>query len=333
MNPRIGLILGDPCGIGPEVAARLLALPGVTAAADIVILGEPHVLAAGVRVAGVTVPTRPAASVGEAKPAPGMPAIVPLGFLDAASITPGTASAACGRAMLQYLRFAADAARAGQLDGVLFAPLNKQAMKAGGLEHEDELRMLQDHLQDSGYVSEFNITGALWTSRVTSHIPISEVAGALTRAGVRDAIRIIHDSQRMAGVERPRIAVNGLNPHAGDGGTIGREEIDIIGPAIADMQSAGIDARGPFSPDTVFIAARRGDFDAVVTMYHDQGQIAMKLMGFETGVTLLGGLPVPITTPAHGTAFDIAGRGVARVDAIRQAFDIVRRMAAARRAA
>jgi hypothetical protein len=120
----------------------------------------------------------------------------------------------------------------------------------------------------------------------------------------------------------PRIAVAGLNPHAGDGGSLGREEIDVIAPAIAAMQGEGIDARGPLSPDTVFVAARRGDFDAVVSMYHDQGQIAMKLMGFERGVTLHGGLPVPVATCASGTAFDIVGRNVGNPEGLQEAFDL-----------
>jgi 4-hydroxythreonine-4-phosphate dehydrogenase len=144
------------------------------------------------------------------------------------------------------------------------------------------------------------------------------------------AIQIVHDNLRAAGVDKPRIAVAGLNPHAGDGGTMGTEEIEIIAPGVEKMRARGIDARGPFAADTIFVAARRGDYDAVVSMYHDQGQIAMKLMGFDTGVTLLGGLPVPICTCASGTAFDIAGRGIAQPEALQAAFDIVARMAQSR---
>ncbi|MFN0186786.1 MAG: PdxA family protein, partial [Aquabacterium sp.] len=137
---------------------------------------------------------------------------------------------------------------------------------------------------------------------------------------------------RQAGVARPRSAVSGLNPHAGDGGSIGREEIEVIAPAVQALQAQGLDARGPYSPDTVFIAARRGDFDAVVSMYHDQGQIAMKLMGFERGVTLHGGLPVPVATSASGSAYDIAGQGVAGIEGLQAAFDLCVAMAAPRAA-
>jgi 4-hydroxythreonine-4-phosphate dehydrogenase len=143
-----------------------------------------------------------------------------------------------------------------------------------------------------------------------------------------DLAHIIDAALRRSGIARPRIAVSGLNPHAGDGGSIGREEIDVIAPAVERLRRDGLDASGPWSPDTVFIAARRGDFDAVVAMYHDQGQIAMKLMGFERGVTLHGGLPVPVATSASGSAFDIAGKGVASIDGLQHAFDICVRMAA-----
>ena len=160
-------------------------------------------------------------------------------------------------------------------------------------------------------------------------MPLKDVAPLITQPAVADAVHIIQHALKRAGVAKPRIAVTGLNPHAGDGGSIGMEEIEVIEPAVKALQAEGLDARGPYSPDTVFIAARRGDFDAVVSMYHDQGQIAMKLMGFERGVTLHGGLPVPVTTPASGSAFDIAGKGIARIDGLRAAFDLNVRMAAA----
>src|SRR6185436_765481 len=164
--------------------------------------------------------------------------------------------------------------------------------------------------------------------RVTSHIPLRDVADAITADGVCAAVRIADRYLKAAGNAAPRIAVAGLNPHAGDGGTIGREEIDVIAPAVERSRAEGIDARGPLSPDTVFLAARRGDFDAVVSMYHDQGQIAMKLMGFDNGVTLHGGLPVPVATCASGTAFDIVGKGIANVEGLQAAFDLAARIAA-----
>lgn len=202
----------------------------------------------------------------------------------------------------------------------------------GGLEFEDELRFFVDLLGFEGHVGEVNSTGELATTRVTSHVPLREVADLITETGVVDAIRLAHRTLRASGNPRPRIGVAGLNPHAGDGGIFGREEIDVIAPAVARAKAEQIAVAGPFPSDTVFIRARDGEFDAVVTMYHDQGQIAMKLMGFERGITIHAGLPFPITTPAHGTAFDIAGKSIARVDALRHAYLTACQMAVGRTA-
>lgn len=286
MKPRIAFFVGDPNGVGPELLARVLGDPAVRGQADLAVLGDPRLLPAGL--AHEVVPG-----------------------LEAAALTPGRAHPDAGRWVIAGLARAAALAREGRIDAIVFAPLNKQAMRLGGLAHPDEQHLFAEHLGAQGFSVEFNVIDALWTSRVTSHIPLKDVAASITRAGVADAVRIIHRNLREGGIGAPRIAVVGLNPHAGEGGTMGREEIDVIGPAITDVFAEGIDARGPYPADTVFIAARRGDFDAVVTMYHDQGQIAMKLMGFDRGVTLLGGLPVPVATCAHGTAYDIVGLGKA----------------------
>jgi 4-hydroxythreonine-4-phosphate dehydrogenase len=195
-------------------------------------------------------------------------------------------------------------------------------MHLAGLGFEDEMRFMRALFGHDRAISEFNITGSLWTSRVTSHIPIRAVADHITHEGVCDAIRILDDALKDAGVARPRIGVAGLNPHAGDGGSIGREEIEVIGPAAEAMRQVGIDAIGPLSPDTMFLTAKRSGLDGIVSMYHDQGQIAMKLIGFDNGVTLHGGQPVPVTTCASGSAFDIAGKGLANVEGIQAAFDL-----------
>jgi len=325
-RPRVALLLGDPNGIGPEIGVKLLARRRNAELADVVLYTDRAMLAEGERIAGIkldTIDCTPSALRFD----PGKVSLAALDLIAADAIEPGNASAAGGRAALVALESAARAAARGDVDGIVFAPLNKHALRLAGMAHEDELRFLQALFGVEGFVTEFNITGELWTSRVTSHIPLRDVAGAISLRGVVDAVRIVNRYLIAAGNAAPRIAVAGLNPHAGDGGSIGREEIDIIAPAIAQSATEGIDARGPLSPDTVFVAARRGDFDAVVSMYHDQGQIAMKLMGFERGVTLHGGLPVPVATCASGTAFDIVGRNVANVEGLQQAFEIAARIA------
>jgi 4-hydroxythreonine-4-phosphate dehydrogenase len=326
-RPRLAFLLGDPNGIGPEIAVKLLTRPETRAAADVVVYTDPTMLAEGERVAGARVDMLRCAP-GSLRFEPGRPTLVALDLIAAKAITPGEATQAAGRAALTALETAADAAQRGEVDGIVFAPLNKHALRLGGLAQEDELRYLQEKFGVTGFVSEFNVTGALWTSRVTSHIPLRAVADAITGEGVLSAVRIADRYLKAAGIAAPRIAVAGLNPHAGDSGSIGREEIDTIAPAIRRSRQEGIDARGPLSPDTLFLAARRGDFDAVVSMYHDQGQIAMKLMGFDNGVTLHGGLPVPVTTCASGSAFDIVGRNVARVDGLMAALNLAARIAA-----
>jgi 4-hydroxythreonine-4-phosphate dehydrogenase len=324
---RLAMLPGDAAGIGPEVAVKLLAQPGTLERADVVVLGDRRVIAVGERVAGIELALANVPSLARADAIAGRINFVDVPLRGAAVPATGKSSVEAGQAALDGLRLAAEAAQRGNVDGIVFAPLNKHSMRLGGLEHEDEMRYLQALLGVDAFVTEFNITDGLWTSRVTSHIPLREVAAAITIDGVCAAVRILDENLRAAGVAAPRIGVAGLNPHAGDGGNYGDEEIRIIAPAVALMREEGCNVAGPLPADTVFVAARRGDFDAVVSMYHDQGQIAMKLMGFERGVTLLGGLPIPITTCASGTAFDIAGKGIANFAGLQQAFEIAARMA------
>jgi len=232
--------------------------------------------------------------------------------------------------VLKVLDGCMDAALARDIDAICFAPLNKFAMKLGGMKHEDELHHFAKHLGVTGYFCEFNTLGRLWTSRVSSHIPLKDAASVLEKGRIKDAARLIYRSLQATGIEAPKVAVAGFNPHNGDGGTCGREEIDIIAPAVKELNDEGVPVAGPFPADTIFLKARDGEYEAIVTMYHDQGQIAIKLMGFSQGVTVQGGLPVPITTPAHGTAYDISGQGKANVDATANAFSIAVRMGRAR---
>lgn len=326
-RPRIAVHLGDPAGIGPEMAVKLLSRPENLAAADLLIVADPVALDWGQQVAGTKLDVLVAREEGEIRYETGRPTLLVDDRLGGAQPPVGESTELAGRASFGALARITELAKADLVDGIIFAPLNKHSLRLGGLQEEDELRFMQQAFNVSTFVCEFNITGHLWTSRVTSHVPLREVADLITVQGVRDGVLIIDQALRQSGIEKPRIAVSGLNPHAGDGGSIGTEEIEIIAPAIESLRADGVDARGPFSPDTVFIAARRGDLDAVVSMYHDQGQIAMKLMGFDEGVTLHGGLPVPVVTSASGSAFDIAGKGIANIEGLQQAFRICTRMA------
>ena len=330
-RPVIALAMGDPAGVSPELTAKALALPEVREAADVVVIGDARVFAAGARVAGVAHDVDVRAAPPSERPAGDRPLLVDLAHLDPAGVQPATATRAGGEFAIANFRTALTMAAAGHADAVCFTPFNKAAMRAAHPGYDDEIGFSAEVLGTNGPASEFNILEGLWNARVTSHVPLRDVAARITRDAVLDAIRLTDRSLRNADVESPRIAVAGLNPHAGDSGNFGGEEIDVIRPAVEAAQREGIAADGPFPPDTVFVRARNGGFDAVVTMYHDQGQIAMKLMGFDRGVTLMGGFPFPITTPAHGTAYDIAGKGVANVGATRAALLLAARMAAARK--
>ena len=223
-----------------------------------------------------------------------------------------------------------DAVRRGDSDAICFAPLNKQAMKKGGMDFEDELHFFADYFGVTEYFCEFNTLGTLWTSRISSHIPLADIPKYVTKDRIKAAARLTYKTLKNAGFAEPRVAVAALNPHGGDGGTCGREEIDIIEPAARELNAEGFPIQGPYPADTIFLKARDGVLDSIVTMYHDQGQVAVKLMGFERGVTVAGGLPAPITTPAHGTAFDIVGQGKANAEAMTQAYLLAAKMGAGR---
>ena len=245
----------------------------------------------------------------------------------------GEASAKGGGFAMTNYKTALRLAQDGVIDAICFTPFNKAALRLAGNPYDDELHLAADVLGHRGPCSEYNVLEALWNARVTSHVPLAKVSSLLTIDSIMQALTLTNATLKAAGFAYPRIAVAGLNPHAGDGGNFGREEIDVIAPAVAKAKAMQIGAEGPYPADTVFLRARDGKCDAVLTMYHDQGQIAMKLMGFERGVTVLGGLPVPICTPAHGTAYDIAGQGIANVEASRRAFLLACAMGEARRKA
>ena len=330
---RIALAMGCPAGIAPELTARVLADATLLSEAAFTVFGDRRVLEAGAKTAGVA-PRVVWRGVDDDRPAAaGEAAFVDLGHLDPAEAPVGEISLAAGRFAVANFTRAIDFAAAGKADAVAWTPFNKAAMRLAHPGYEDEIVFTAERLGFSGAASEFNILPGLWNARVTSHVPIGGVAPLITFENVLRGLRLTDRAMRDSGIAAPRIAVAGLNPHAGDGGNFGREEIDVLDPVVRTGRQEGILCDGPFPSDTVFVRARKGEFDAVLTMYHDQGQIAMKLIGFEEGVTLLGGFPFPLVTPAHGSAYDIAGKGIAHPGATRNAMAIACRMAAARRAA
>ena len=331
--PVIGLMLGDVTGIGPEISAKLLAA-GVTGdLANVVVIGDRRVLDLGMRNAGVKLGYSVVRSVDDIRwPAEQLP-VLDLGNIDPARFPQGKSSAESGKLTGDTLKQMIDLALAGKLDGICFAPLNKGAMHQGGWKFNDEHQMFAKLTDHSGFFGEMNVIKEFSTFRVTSHVALREAVNLVTPERIESAIRLADDTLRAAGCTQPRLGVAALNPHNGENGLFGDEEIRIIRPTVDKMRAAGVNCTGPISSDAIFIQARRGDFDGVVMMYHDQGQIATKLLGFSKGVTVTAGLKTVFTTPAHGTAYDIVGQGKADTGALEHAFTLAARMAASRIAA
>ncbi|EJC64346.1 pyridoxal phosphate biosynthesis protein [Rhizobium leguminosarum bv. viciae WSM1455] len=332
-RPIIALAMGDPAGISPELTASLLALDDIKAAAHIIAIGDRRILDKGAREAGVELDLA-ATSLDRLDIANGSRHVfVDLAHLSPEEVTRGEATLAGGAFATRNFRTALELAQEGRVDAVCFTPFNKKAMRYAYPDYDDEIRFVSDVLSFRGKVREFNVLEKIWNARVSSHIPLKDVAANLSVDRIMAELELTLSCLEGAGIDQPRVAVAGLNPHAGDGGSFGLEEIDIIEPAVAAAQARGLAVEGPFPADTVFLRALKEGFHAVLTMYHDQGQIAMKLIGFDRGVTMMGGLPFPLCTPAHGTAYDIAGKGIADVGASREAILLAARMAIRQRKA
>ena len=253
--------------------------------------------------------------------------MIDLGNSDPESFPQGEASHEGGLASVQNFRAALLAANAGYANVVFFTPFNKFAMRLGQPDYVDEIGFIDATIHPAESGREFNVLDEVWNARVTSHIPLSEVASRITEERVFESLVLTDKVMRGAGVSHPRIGVAALNPHAADGSNFGTEDDDIIQPAVERASALQLAVTGPVTSDTVFVRATKGEFDAVMTMYHDQGQIAMKLIGFYRGVTLIANYPFPIVTPAHGTAYDIAGKGIADLGATRNAVNLGRKLA------
>lgn len=323
-------MLGDPTGIGPEIAAKVLASGAVADAARIAVIGDARVLELGMRDAGVQIPYTIYERIEEVPWPPPAVAVVDLGNCDPGRLPRGEVSADAGRACGETLERMIDIARTGRLDGISFAPLNKAALHRGGYRFPDEHQMFAKLTGHVGFFGEMNVIPEFATFRVTSHVSLRQAIELITPERIEAALRLADATLRALGHHPPRIGVAALNPHCGENGLFGDEEIRIIRPTVERLRAKGINATGPISSDTVFLKARRGDFDGVVMMYHDQGQIATKLLGFNKGVTVTAGLETVFTTPAHGTAFDIVGQGKADPGALAYALRLAARLAAAR---
>ena len=295
-RPLIVLALGDPSGISNELAVKALTDEETFDAADWLVVGDRRMWAEGERIAErtLTLPDFDAAAFDHA-------AFLDLAHAEPDAITLGQSSVAGGSVAVRNFRTALRIAAAGGADAVTFTPFNKYSMRLADPSYVDEIGFVQRSIGTDAPGSEFNVLDEVWNARVTSHVPLSELSALITPERLARAIKLTDETMRGAGIDNPRIGVAALNPHAGDGGNFGTEDDAIIAPAVEEARLRQFRVTGPIPSDTVYVRALKGEFDAVLTMYHDQGQIAMKLIGFDRGVTLIGGFPFWIATPAHGT--------------------------------
>jgi len=318
-KPTIGLVQGDPAGIGSELMVKLLCDDEIRQRANVAIIGAPSVIVRGESIVGKEVERAHVAEFNASLLGSSLQHI-DLEIHGIADVPLAQVSAAGGKSSLTGLKLAFELAQSGSIDGVCFMPFNKESMHLGGNRFMDEIGFARDYFGIDTAASEFNIAHGMWNGRVTSHVAMKDVPSMLSEERICQSIELAHNTLKIAGYERPRIVVAAYNPHAGEGGLMGSEETDIIQPAVKQMQQRQMNVSGPFPADTLWLKVRDGEYDVVVTMYHDQGQIAIKLLGFDQGVSLLAGLPVPVTTPAHGTAFDIAGTNMANLAPAKNAF-------------
>ena len=329
-RPILAITLGDPAGVGPEITLKALQHAEVHVHCRPLVIGDRRILdraaqwlgAAPLNIAAVT------------RPAEGRYHPDEVTLLDLANAAPGDCpvgqiSAAAGRAAVEYVFAACDLAMAGGVDAVVTAPLNKAAMNLAGFHYAGHTELLAERTH-AGKVSMLLVGPKLRVVHVSTHVALEDAIRRVTPDRVGEVIDLAYRSCQALGIPHPRIAVAGLNPHAGEGGLFGAQEETGIVPAIVAARARGLNVTDPQPPDTVFLRAVKGEYDIVVSMYHDQGHIPMKLLAFDDGVNVSMGLPIIRTSVDHGTAFDIAGKGIAREDSLLAAIAVAIQMAAAR---
>lgn len=340
---RLGITMGDPAGIGPEILVKALQQKHLYDLCIPIIAADPEVMRRAVRdIVRADTEINVIASPAEARGEYGSLDVLPLPGVDLGDYALGKVDARCGEAAFRSVETVIRLALAGEIDGTVTGPLNKEAMNRAG-HHYDGHTEIYAALTDTRQYCMMLADGNLRVVHVTTHMPLAEVSRRITRDRVLHVIRLGNEACKKLGIASPRIGVAGFNPHAGENGLFGREEIETISPAIADAVAEGINATGPFSPDSVFCKAAGGGFDMIVAMYHDQGHIPLKMLSFKyddttkawsgmTGVNVTLGLPIVRASVDHGTAFENAGKNVAEPQSMIHAIEYGAMLAGSRRA-
>ena len=326
-KPAIAITMGDPCGIGPEVVVKALADPRVYASCRPMVIGNTYAMNQAVKATGLPLTIRETDDPVGAGEDPSTVDVVDIHNLNPEDISVGQLSVPCGKAAMEWVTKAGELALAGIVDGIATAPLNKEAAAMAGYESIGHTELLQE-LSGARIVPTMLLSKNLRVVHLTTHRSLRVACDYVKKDRILDFLQLTHDSFVKWGFPNPRIAAAGLNPHNSDGGLIGNEEADEIAPAVAAARERGINVVGPIPADSVFPQAIEGRYDAVLAMFHDQGHIPVKVYGFEESVTANLGLPFVRTSVDHGTAFDIAGQGIAQhvsmLESIRLAVELAR---------
>ncbi len=315
----LAITMGDPAGIGPEIIAKLYRN---TQANGAIVIGDVGVMQRACALIG-EIHVHEIHAVGDAYPEGSMP-VLQAGSVPQ-NLALGEVSAEAGKAAYAAIIGAIELAQSGQIAGIVTAPIHKESLKLAGVVEPGHTEILALKTGTSHF-GMMLANDELRVMLVSIHVPLLQAITMVTHENVLNAIKLAHQGCKAFGVAQPRIAVAGLNPHAGENGQFGREEIEIIAPAIAAARAEGINATGPFAPDTIFMRARKGEFDCVVAQYHDQGLIPIKYLGVDNGVNVTVGLPFVRTSVDHGTAFDLAGTGKANESSLIYALKVAERM-------
>lgn len=331
-RPLIGITMGDPASIGPEIAAKALNNPEMYELCRPILFGDSRVMARAFETTGVRLDLHPVASPAEGKYRHGTIDLVDIQLVDMNSLKWGEVQAPAGAASFAYIKRAIELAREGAIDAVTTGPINKEALKAADIDFIGHTEMFGAFTGSHDPLTMFETRG-LRIFFLTRHVALAEAIRMITRERVLDYIRRCTAALRQLGLERPKLAVAGLNPHGGEHGLFGDEEVREIEPAIQAAQAEGYDVSGPYPADSVFWHAAQGRFDAVLSLYHDQGHIAAKMYDFERTVSITLGLPFLRSSVDHGTAFDIAGTGKASSVSLEEAIRVAAKYASAFRRA
>ena len=309
-KPVVAVTMGDPCGIGPEVVAKALSSPEVYETCRPLIIGNGWCMERALELVGSDVKLHHATTPLEPNGAAGKVELLDPGNLNAEDVTIGQISPTCGKAAMEWVSTAGELAMDGQVDAIATAPVNKEAASLGGYSAIGHTELFQE-LAGSPTVATMLMSGNLRVVHLTTHRSLRRALDYVTKDRILSFLQLTHDTFGRWGMANPRIGVAALNPHGSDNGLLGHEENEEIGPAVEAARTAGVNATGPVPADSVFHQAISGRYDVVLAMFHDQGHIPVKVHGFERSITANLGLPFIRTSVDHGTAFDIAGQGVA----------------------